>query len=250
MNRVLEKKEFLRILAISRQGFTLLEVMLATIILAMVVSMVTISLSGSLRVVEATREQGALYYRAQVTFQRMSEDFSSAVLPEGLDFIASGGAGDNAGSPRVLVRFVSMAHLVFDASNGQEGMGAIGYALAEDPDSAGQFLLLRSDSLLRPQEKKGSASDSQDGFVLCDRLRSVTLSYFDSEGERVESWDTQVDDNVGAAEKKRLRRLPEAVSCRLEFWLDREEETTLSFETKFEIPVGRIVDRDAEDNAS
>jgi len=230
-------------------GFTLLEVMLATLILAMVVSMVTVSLSGSLRVVEATREQGDLYYRAQVAFQRMAEDFAAAALPDRGDFVASA-QGSGGSSPRVMVRFDSLAHLVFAPATGQEGMGEISYALAEDPEKAGRFFLLRSDRLLRPREKKGRASDFRDGFVLCDQLRSLTLAFYDAEGNKVDNWDTRVDDNLSEAEKKRIRRLPAAVFCRLEFWLDQDEETSLSFETEIAIPAGHIVDRKNEDNAS
>jgi len=221
-------------------GFTLMEVMLAILILAMVVSMVTLALSGSFKVVEATRDQGDLYYRAQVALDRISEDFESAILTDDAEFI--GRPADSSDSKQLLVRFGSMAHLLFDPENGQEGMGQIGYYFVPDPENSGQMVLLRSDRLVVPQEKKGKENEvSRDEFLLSNHLRSVKLTYYDSEGEEHDSWDTRVDPDAGVDEKKRKHRLPFAVACTLEYWLDREQETTLTFQTSVRLPAGMIV---------
>ena len=231
----------------SEQGFTLMEVMLATIILAMVVSMVTMSLSGSLKVVEATRDQGDMYYRAQVALQRISEDLESAVLTDDVEFVGA----DTTETPdqrEVIVRFASMAHLVFDPEGDQDGMGHITYALVPDPDNQEEFILLRSDLLVTPQEKDVK-EEVPGGFLLSDRLRSVTFSYFDSSGEEHDLWDTRPDPQADADENKLKRRLPAAVSCRLEFWLDHEEEATLTFQTSVKVPVGMIMAKTTQGNA-
>ena len=47
-------------------GFTLLEILLAMLVLGMVVSMVSLSLSSSISAIDSTQEQGEIYYRAQV----------------------------------------------------------------------------------------------------------------------------------------------------------------------------------------
>lgn len=222
---------------LSDQGFTLLELMLATVILAMVVSMITVSLSGSMNVVESTRDQGDIYYRAQVALQRISEDLESAVLTEDVDFIAP--VPGPMDQEQRLVRFTSMAHLVFNPDYDQEGMGAIGYLLMPDPEDEEQLVLLRSDALVRPREEN-TVEDTGKGFLLCDRLRSVTFMYFDAAGEEHDSWDTRTEPGMDIEEIEVKRRLPAAVSCRLEFWLDREKETTLVFQTSVAIPVGMI----------
>lgn len=227
------------LLSDSVQGFTLMEVMLATIILAMVVSMVTISLSGSLKVVDATRDQGDIYYRAQVALQRISEDLESAVLTDDVDFIGAD-TDETSDQRRIIVRFVSMAHLVFDPDADQGGMGHISYALIPDPDNEEELVLLRSDLLATPQQKD-TDEEFRDGFLLSDRLRSVQFSYFDASGEEFDSWDTRIDPQADDDENKLKRRLPAAVSCRLEFWLDHEKEETLTFGTSVKIPVGMIM---------
>ncbi len=221
-------------------GFTLLEIMLSILILGMVVSMVSLSLSGSINVMDATMEQGDLYYRAQMTMERLSEDLTSALLTENTEFI---GGQDDTGDQANLLSFASMAHIVFDSENGQNGVGIIHYAVQPDKENDQHLLLLRSDDLYRPQEDKGGKTEETEAFLLCDHLRSVTFSFVDYNGEERESWNTTLKEGDEETE----RRLPVAVSCRLEFWLDVEEERTVIFQTTVILPVGLIQAEPEED---
>lgn len=215
------------------QGFTLLEIMLAMLVLGMVVSMITLSLSSSLSVISSTQDQGDIYYRAEVTMQRIQEDLASAILPPDIDFLAE--AGDSNGQDADNLIFASMAHIVFDPEYGQPGMGIIGYTVRPDQRDENSLVLLRHDTLYRPQEE-GSQQPLGEGFLLCDRLRSVSFRYHDATGEEYDSWSTERDE--GDTEKQ--RRLPVRVSYRLEFWLDPIEETTLIFTGSVVLPVGLI----------
>jgi prepilin-type N-terminal cleavage/methylation domain-containing protein len=228
----------MKMVCLDSSGFTLMEIMLATIILAMVVSMVTVSLSGSLKVVAATRDQGDLYYRAQIVLERICEDLESAVLTADSEFIAASTDGSN--QKQVVVDFMSLAHVAFDPEGSQDGIARIQYGVMPDPDNGEQLVLLRSDQLLTPQDEEGD-EEFAGGFMLSDRLRAFTLSYFDLEGEEFDSWDTRVEDDADDEDIKLKRRLPAAVSCRLEFWLDREEEISLTFQTMVNLPVGMVM---------
>ncbi|MCI5183163.1 MAG: type II secretion system protein [Candidatus Electrothrix sp. AW1] len=246
-------------------GFTLLEIMLAVFILGLVVSMITVSLSASINAIDGTLQQGQLAYQAQVAMERISEDLSSAILTSDREFI--GEQEDNSGEQTVLLSFSSLAHLVFDPEKDSPGMGRIGYAVQADQNHEGDLLLLRSDVLQRPEKdsatgsttgsmtgsEAGSTTGSMTGseagseveaYILANRLRSVTFTYYDDEGEEQESWDTTVDKGDEETEEaKAERRLPAAVTCRLEFWLDQddhEEERTLSFQTTVLLPTGLI----------
>ncbi|CAK8713290.1 MAG: prepilin-type N-terminal cleavage/methylation domain-containing protein [Candidatus Electrothrix sp. AW5] len=230
-------------------GFTLLEIMLAVFILGLVVSMITVSLSASINAIDGTLQQGQLAYQAQVAMERISEDLSSAILTSDREFI--GEQEDNSGEQTVLLSFSSLAHLVFDPEKDSPGMGRIGYAVQADQNHEGDLLLLRSDVLQRPEKDSatGSMTGSEAGseveaYILANQLRSVTFTYYDDEGEEQESWDTTVDKGDEEAEEaKAERRLPAAVTCRLEFWLDQddhEEERTLSFQTTVLLPTGLI----------
>ncbi|MCW5201539.1 MAG: type II secretion system protein [Candidatus Electrothrix communis] len=214
-------------------GFTLLEIMLAVLILGLVVSMVTVSLSGSINAIDITMKQGGLYYRAQVAMERISEDLTSTLLTSDMEFIGEQGGG--SGDQSILLSFSSMAHLVLNRENDAPGMGRISYAVQTDHD--GHLLLLRSDVLQRPTED-GKGTSEVEAFILADRLRSVTFTFIDHQGEEQESWNTTVQPGDDKAEAE--RRLPAAVTCRLEFWIDEEEEQTLSFQTTVLLPTGLI----------
>ena len=224
-----------------QSGFTLLEIMLAMLVLGLVVSMVSLALSSSINVIQATLNQGNIYYRAQVSLERISEDLISAVLPEEIEFI--GGQGDGENGSANLLSFASMAHLVFQAKDGQAGMGILRYAVQADKEHEGQFILVRADELYRP----GWSEDQEtEAFLLCDRLRSVKFSFIGSNGEKLDSWDTTVTEE----DEEQERRLPVAVSCLLEFWLDQDEETTQSFQTTVILPVGQIQAEPEDTDAS
>ncbi len=160
-------------------GFTLLEIMLATLVLGMVVAMVSATLSSSIRAIDATMDQGEIYFRAQVAMERIREDLSSAVLPQQVEFI---GKGEN-NSDGALLSFASMAHIVFDQENGQPGMGLISYAAQIDQENSQQLILLRSDVLYRPVDDEEKGSETGEAFLLADRIRSIEFSFTGRDGE-------------------------------------------------------------------
>lgn len=216
-------------------GMTLLEIMLAMLVLAMVISMVAFSLAGSLRVVEATRTQGEVYFRAQVALQRISEDLASALLIDGIEFI--GEKAEIDGLRADSLAFTSTAHVVFDPAYDHPGIALITYRIVVDEAAGGDLILLRGDSLLMPTEEVETASDAQKaGYPLSDRLRSVRFAYFDEVGEEHDSWNTFMED----VEDAPPRRLPVSVQCTLDFWLDREREISREFTTRILLPVGLI----------
>lgn len=217
-----------------QSGMTLIEIMLALLILGTVMTMVSISLSGSLNILNATRSQGEIYHRAQVALQRISEDLSSAVLIESAEFIGSDDQVD--GQDADTLEFTSTAHVVFNREVDNPGLAAISYGVQEDELREGELLLFRSDQLLATSDPDGAIEGEREGLILCDRLRSVNFTYFDEEGEELEEWSTSED--VFSEESE--RKLPVAVSCTLEFWVDRENETSIEFKTGVLLPVGLI----------
>lgn len=216
-------------------GMTLLEIMLALLVLAMVVSMVAFSLAGSIRVIDATQAQGEVYFRAQVALQRVSEDLASALLIDGIEFI--GEKGEIDGLRADSLQFSSTAHVVFDPAHDHPGIALISYRVVADEAAGGERILLRGDRLLTPAETAATQGDGEKtGYPLSDRLRSVRFAYFDENGEEHDSWSTFVEDAADAPP----RRLPVSVQCTLDFWLDREMEISREFTTRILLPVGLI----------
>lgn len=216
-------------------GMTLLEILLAMVMLATVVTMVSLSISGSLQVIEATEQQGEAYHRAQIALQRISEDLTSALLVDGIEFIGNNQENDSVRGN--ILEFTSTSHIIFDAENDHPGIALIAYILKPDKDRENAFVLLRRDNLLRPSDTSESFRDeSIDAFLLCDRLRSVAFTYFDEAGEELERWTSSPED-IQDTDK---RRLPVSVKVTLEFWLDDGEENSISFTTGILLPVGLL----------
>ncbi|WP_446008654.1 PulJ/GspJ family protein [Candidatus Electrothrix sp.] len=226
----------------AESGFTLLEIMLAISILGLVVAMVTVALSGSINAIDATLKQGEISFQAQVAMERISEDLSSALLTQDWEFI--GEQGTSTGDQGILLSFSSLAHLVFDPENDSPGMARVSYAVQSDPNHDGHLVLLRSDVLQRPREE-GNENNEVDAYILANQLRSVRFTYHDHTGTQQESWDTTVQD--GDEEAAAKRRLPAAVTCRLEFWRNKEEERTTVFQTSVLLPTGLIQGKPEEE---
>ena len=230
------KRNILRVPG-NQQGMTLLEIMLALLILGTVVTMVSITLSGSLNILSATQDRGAIYHRAQVALLRISEDIASTVLLKGAkdpEFIGADEQLD--GQDADTLQFTSTAHIVFNRTVDKPGIALISYRVEEDQENDGELLLIRSDELLATTSSSKGGGVDEDGFLLCDKLRSVNFTYLDEEGEELDDWTTDPDD----LSKPSGRKLPVAVSCTLEFWVDQENDISIGFTTSILLPAGLI----------
>ena len=218
------------------RGFTLLEVLLAMSVIGAVLAMLTLSLSGSLRMVEGVEDEGELYSMAQIAMQRISADISAAFVDKQALF--TGKNQLESGSRADTLQFGSMAHLVFNPQKQRPGPALIGYRLEQDEQDHRQFRLVRSDEPLLPaveeEEQTTSERDAQpEGFVLADNLRSLQFTYFDRQGQEFDSWQAEIDED----NPDKQSGLPAAVHCVLEFWVDPERDSTLIFSTRIVLPV-------------
>lgn len=216
-----------------QKGFTLLEIMLAISILGMVVAMVSLSLSGTFKVIEATEKEGDLYHRARVTLQRLSGDLSASLLIPGVEFI---GTSEEIGSQQAdSLLFASSAHLLFNRETQKPGLGVIGYHLSADPEDERILRLHRSDRLYLPGFDFEQELEQGEAFLLSDMLRTVSFSFTNEDGDEVESWDSR----KGGTSSETEGKLPVAVTCTLEYWLDLENDIALTFSTSMYL-IGNI----------
>ncbi len=211
-------------------GFTLLEVLLATTILGVVMAMLSLALSATLRVVEATEQQEEIYYLAQTALRRITEDLAAtAATPEGIFIGRNNGIRDRRADSLV---FTSLAHLVLNPEKQLPGVATIRYTVAADPDDQRLLHLLRSDTLVLPgvAAVTGTTNDpaAEPAFLLADSLRAVKFDYFNRTGQEFDSWQKQ----PSAEEGEEPGELPAAVQCTLEFWLDPDKDLFQSFSTR------------------
>ena len=216
------------------KGFTLLEVLLAVTVLGVVVAMVSLTLSGTLRVVDATEQQEAIYHQAQTTLRRITEDLSAVVLNKEIAF--TGREKEVYGQRADTLEFASLAHLVLNPEKQKQGQAFIRYQLQSDAEDGRRLKLLRSDTLLLPGVDYSKEDAEDPPFLLADNLRSLRFYFFNRQGQKFDNWDDILD----VKGQKGMRPLPASVHCVLEFWLDPEKETVLTFSTGVLIPAGSI----------
>lgn len=218
-------------ISINNRGFTLLEVMLAVSILAVVSSMVGFALSSTVSLLTATGNQKDIYRQARITLERMRDDLTAAVADGEVGFVGS--KNEINGQQADSVIFSSMAHLVFDGGRSEKGSTTITYEVVEDEDDPGSLKLLRSDSLSVFTEGNGDTK----GYTLCANLRSLQLTYLDSDGQENDTWESVPDKD----EEQESIFLPAAVLISLEFWQDSDQKSVLPFRSGVWLPTGSII---------
>ncbi len=227
--QILHKKTDRKV--ISRQdGFTLIEVLLAVFILAMVVGMVSVSLSSSLRLVDGAMKNGEVYYRAQVAMELLANDLSNAFSRQYKDFASPGVTnGDD------LLSFVSTNDIDFTGSGRSNSLVKVSYKVVPEHDADDSYVLLRAEKIVKPQSGN-SGFNKEDYFLVSDRLKKVEFVFINSDGEEFSEWDAQEQTNNTG--KKVF--LPSAVKYTLSFWLDQEQTSSFDFSTKVFLPDGLL----------
>ena len=225
-------------MTVTDKGFTLLEVLLAITVLGVVVAMLSLSLGGTLRVVEATEQQEAAHHQAHTALRRLTADLTSALQGGEIAFTGRGGLGGegDGGEAGEVLRFVSLAHLVFNPGAQRPNAAMIAYRVVPEADDSRRLKLLRADTVVLPGIDAEAAQDDEIPFLLADNLRAVRLAYLDREGREYDGWGSEQE----AADQAEPRPLPAAVRCTLEFWLDVDSETFQTFTTAVLVPAGLI----------
>jgi prepilin-type N-terminal cleavage/methylation domain-containing protein len=236
-------------------GFTLVEILLAILILGIVLSTIYAAYTGTLRVVKATEEDDALYGMARGFFVRITKDFGGmAPYREGYEFSAK--PYEIKGQSFLRVSFRSSAHLAFSEHDLAAGVAQISYETIEDQE-AGGYRLLRLDSLF--EEAQGSAAATaattaatttattatamtttsreelmKKSFVLCNNIHSLVYKFYDAEGKEYETWDSGSDNE---AQKKRA---PAMIMVQLNLLNPGNKDQPLRYMTRIMIPINKV----------
>jgi general secretion pathway protein J len=211
---------------IRANGFTLVEIMIAILILGMVLSTVYAAYSGTMKIVRDIEYESHLYKMARTAMDRMIKDLSSLQL--------SSGSFDLRAEKKTLsnrefysLSFWSASHLAFGENEGEGRPAAISYYVEED-EGRGSFSLWRSDlSGAKPSKEKNTSG----GFVVCQNMDSLSLRFYDSTGRELESWDS----SSFSAEQK--GKAPVALKIELALVNLNDKEKPYKFMTKVFLPV-------------
>ncbi len=215
----------------SPSGFTLLEVLLAVVLFAIVMTILFSAFNSVFSNAEAIDDGIWAYDTAESCLNRMIADLQAVHVnfehtppdfnaPED-EFRVVGETADAGDSSFSRLRFTSFAHLDFERTS-REGIAEIVYYVTETQESG--YVLRRADSLPPFEDFEEKTSDP----VLCEHIKSLAFTYFDDEGTLHDDWDSESSEFKYAT--------PKAIGIKLEIG---DESGAFSFETVVTLPVYR-----------
>lgn len=224
----------------NRRGFTLLEILVAIFIFAVVMTTIYASFNAVLSKNEAINQGRGVYEMARTCLDRMASDLSAVYverppLYEPADFDDTENPYRFVASEEIVgsesfsrLRFAADAHLPMGGGK-SGGIAEIVYYLeaVEAPDSG--FVLRRADTAY-PYDASGyeSYDESAPDPILCRNVQSFSLELSDSEGEWRPEWDSENSRTKYAT--------PRAVRIKLKV---SDGMNSHAFETAVKLPVWR-----------
>ncbi len=216
-----------------QHGFTLIEIMLAMAILAVVMSLLYTAYTRTYRNITTTESQAQIYEMARITMLRITEDLESTYVPEkensetdetGKNTETLIGQNDSIDGRRAdRIRFYSKSHIDIAKRAAEAGNAKIAYyPLIKEDDS---ITLYRSDtagSLEWPEE-------NTEGWIICEGLYAVTFTYRDKNDQSHDMWDETV---MNSEEK-----LPTIIDITLEFIDKDDPDKPLTLSTSVYMPL-------------
>jgi general secretion pathway protein J len=218
-----------------KRGFTLVELLLAIVILGLVVTTVLVSYNTVFSTTDALEISSNLYEMAKNCLKQMTVDLESIYInqppvyrepefdDEPSDFRVVGLSKDLSGTGFAQLRFTSRAHLPLENSL-RRGIAEIVYYVQTRED--GSKVLKRSDNLYPYPEFEEKGSDP----TLCEHVKSLAFTFLDDEGSENDSWDSESDTFAYGT--------PRAIGIELEIG---DESSSHTFRTLVKLPVYRKI---------
>lgn len=172
------------------RGFTLIEILVAIVILSMVMASVYAAYSGTLKIIQEIEYENNIYRMARAVFDRMIKDLPSIQPLNGKYEIRTN---------KELIKnheftsfsFWAASHLAFNNDEEVDGSTAmISYYPEEDSD--GTFVLRRSDYIDFRAVKDKSTNGS---YIICRNIESLIVKFYDNAGQEYDSWDSSSNSN-------------------------------------------------------
>jgi general secretion pathway protein J len=210
----------------SNIGFTLIEILVAILILGVVVTTILASFNMVFSTTEALESSNLYYEMGKNCLNRMILDLKAIHVaqrpiyrPPELDttpdpYRIVGSQSDSVGTNFAEIRFASRAHLPMGEET-RTGIAEIVYYVQEKGDD--QRVLQRADHLYPYPLFEKQYTDP----VLSENVKSLAFTYYNAEGSEAEAWDSESEEYDYSS--------PTAIGIRLELG---EGEESYVFETK------------------
>jgi len=214
---------------VNQKGFTLIEIMIAVVLLA-VISVLVFQSMGSMVGSRERFETRQLAYRgANVFLDRLTRELTTAVLYANVDLLGVSPNGEqtaksvftatNNGDQDKLI-FDNLSHTRYLKDAKESDLSEVTYFLEPQEEGDGLYAVKRRDKCPLDQEpgEKGIVS------VLLEGVKELNFRFLDPvKGEYQDEWDTTKLDFAN--------RLPRAVEVTLVLQDPADEENTLRFKT-------------------
>jgi general secretion pathway protein J len=214
-------------------GFTLMEVLVAIAILAIVVTTILASFNSVFSTTEVLDESADIYEMAKNCMKRMALDLESIHIaqrpiykppeldqaPDPYRLVAT--TKDIGGTGFAQIRFASRAHVGLEKSP-RAGIAEIIYYVQARDD--GLPALKRADNLYPYPDFEEKGSDP----VLSKYVKSLAFKFYNKEGLEFDVWDSDSDEFGYAT--------PTAIGIKLEL---ASNTTSHTFETMVSLPISR-----------
>ena len=220
-------------MAVSGPGFTLVELLAASAVLAVLLSLVYGAATGAFRIASETEAQCEIYAMAGIAVGRILEDLESTwSSPPGDGTMKTpfyGETRDLGGRPAGFLLFRTLSHLDFTPGGGLATEGEVQYDVIESDNGEG-LVLYRTD---RPVYG-GIPQAGSPRWPLCEGLSGVRFLFRDASGKEWDHWDSSQEEFGG--------RLPAMVAIELEFRNPAAPDAPYRFRSGTVLPVAALVD--------
>ena len=182
------------------RGFTLLEIMIAASVVALMGMTVAVAFQTSARARDIVVEDNILYRQIRISLTRMARELGSAFVSDKYDpnrYRDQNDRPTNFIGQRDRIIFTTFAHQRLYTDSKQSDQAVVEYRVepSRDPARRGQRdLIRRVNPIVQGDITRGGNED-----VLFENIEALELSYWDSEREEWENeWDTRRVERMNA----------------------------------------------------
>lgn len=206
------------------RGFSLMEVMIAVGITAVMAAMTIGSLSGLDRAAGIARAQDDRASAVRVALTRMSREIAVAFLSDNYDNQRYRERPTLFVGREDELTFTAFAHVRLYRDARESDQAVIHYVLDSDPEHSGEKALFRREKVrIDDEPDRGGRRD-----LVADRLSGLKLEYWDTKRkEWVREWSTKTIEHQG--------ELPARVRIELELRLPDGRTEKFTTETRIEL---------------
>ncbi|MFZ1983685.1 MAG: prepilin-type N-terminal cleavage/methylation domain-containing protein [Desulfatitalea sp.] len=218
-------------------GFTLLEILVAMSIFAIVMALIFGTFEGVFSNADHVTRSSALFEMADACLGRIATDlqathvmqtprYKKPEMDSEPDIYRIEAKNETMGDGTFTqLRFASLAHLPIGGTH-PEGIAEIVYYAQEL--ERGEYILRRAD---HPYPYPEKFEPKKTDPILCEQVRSFKLLFYDKEGREQEEWDSEDDDFEYST--------PAAVKVELTLG---SEESPYEFSTIVTLPMQRFIE--------